>query len=116
MLKTQKWEPDTHPGYELHTEWQYGEGEATFVRCFQVLRNGVEIAEPDAVYALILGENQTKNRALSALQAVLPDIVPAWVFGEADGVINMTLPGATASEMLIAQAALAEFGGAVILA
>lgn len=114
MLKTQCWYPDTHLSYELHTEWDHS-GEPTFVRCIKALKNGQEVPDPDAVYALILAENQTKNRALAALQAVLPDLEPVWVFGEADGVVNIALPDATPSQMLIAQAALSEFGEAVRL-
>ena len=114
MLKTQRWVPDTHPGYELDTEWDYS-GEPQFVRCFRAAKDGQDLPDPDAVYSLILSENQTKNRALAALEAVLPGLEPVWVFGEADGVVNLSLPGATASQMLVAQAALVEFGEAVRL-
>lgn len=115
MLKVQRWGPDTHPAYTLDTEWDYSGEEPTFVRCLKATLDGVELPEPDAVYALILAENQTKNRALAALKAVLPDLDPVWVFGVADGIVNLSLPGATPSQMLVAQAALDEFGEAVRL-
>lgn len=114
-IKTQRWVPDTHPTYELDTEWDHSGAEPQFVRCFRAKRAGIELPEPDAVYSLILTENQTKNRALAALEAVLPGLDPVWVYGEADGVISLALPGATPSQMLIAEAALAEFGEAVSL-
>lgn len=112
MLKTQRWVPDTHPAYTFDCEWDYS-GEPTFVRCFSATKNGVELADPDAVYALVLSENQTKNQALAALDGL--DVEPGWVFGEADGVITITLPGATAEQIAQAQAALAQFGEAVTL-
>jgi hypothetical protein len=116
MLKTQRWVPDTHPSYEMDTEWDHGEGGPTFVRCFRAAKDGVDLPNPDAVYSLILSENQTKNRALSALEAVLPDLAPVWVFGEADGVVHLALPGATEQQKLVAAAALSGFGEAVSLA
>lgn len=115
MLKTQRWAPDTHPGYELDTEWDHT-GEPQFVRCFRAAKDGVELPEPDAVYSLILSENQTKNQALATLEAVLPGLAPVWVFGAVDGVVSITLPGATPQQMAVAQAALVDFGEAVILA
>lgn len=127
MLKTQSWVPDTHPAYELDSEWEYPEPpeggwsdpesipSPTFIRCFRAAKNGVDQPNPDALYMAIEAENQTKNRAVAALQAVLPDLEPVWVFGEADGVVNIALPEATPSQMLIAQAALSEFGEAVRL-
>ena len=127
MLKTQSWVPDTHPAYELHSEWEYpDEPEGgwpdpenipppTFVRCIRVIKNGVEQPEPDALYALIQSENQTKNLALAALEAVLPGCDPVWVYGEADGVVSIILPNATPEQTAVAQAALAGFGEAVIL-
>jgi hypothetical protein len=126
-IKTQRWAPDTHPGFALDTEWSYPEEpeggwpdpenppSPTFIRCFRATKDNVELPEPDALHTLILSENQTKNRALAALGAVLPGLEPVWVFGEADGIVSITLPEATAQQMLIAQAALAEFGGAVVL-
>lgn len=110
MLKTQRWVPDTHPAYELDTEWDYS-GEPQFVRCFRATKDGQELPDPDAVYSLILAENQSKNRALAALQAVLPHLEPVWVFGEADGLVNIVLPDASEGEKLIAQAALDPFPG-----
>lgn len=127
-LKTQRWTPDTHPRYELDEEWLYpDEPEGgwpdpdnipppEFVRCARATRDGVEQPEPDEVRALIIVENQTKNHALAALAAALPDVVPEWVFGEVDGVVSITLPGATPTQMAVAEAALEEFGAAVHLA
>lgn len=125
MLKTQRWVPDTHPTYELDSEWEYPEPpeggwpdpenipSPTFIRCFRAAKNGVDQPNPDALYMAIEAENQTKNRALAALDGI--GVEPEWVFGEADGVITITLPGATAEQIAQAQAALAQFGEAVTL-
>jgi hypothetical protein len=127
-LKTQQWVPDTHPAYKIDEEWFYpDEPEGgwpdpenipppEFVRCARVTKDGVDLESPDIAHALIRTENQTKNRALAALEAALPNIVPVWVFGEADGVVGIVLPGATPPQMAAAEAALAEFGAAVTLA
>jgi hypothetical protein len=107
MPHRQKWWPDTHPGYEFHTE----DGV-----CFAAYLNGAELEGPQVVYNQVLVENQTKNRALAALSDTLPHLAPEWDFGVLDGVVTFTLPGASDNDRLIAAAALAPFGQAVVLA
>ena len=84
MLKQQLWEPDTHAGVKLYSEWDYPDAPeggwpdpdnippATFVRCFSAVVDSVEHPDPDGVYATVLAENQLKNATLGFIEDALP--------------------------------------------
>lgn len=141
MIRTQKWEPDTHPGYELFTEWEYpalGQaGEAVFLGCVEARRNGVVVDNPKGVYTTILAENTLKNSALRDIAALLPPSMqkpvldedgdptgeftvkakhmPQWDFGAVDGVVTFTVPGADDALITAIREALAKYGSAVVI-
>jgi hypothetical protein len=94
-MRTQAWWPDTHPGHELHTLLDGDE----FIGCVRAVINGNDAEAPQAVYDAVLLENQLKNTTLNLIR----DNLPAWIdpesvewdFGEADGLLSFTIPGAT---------------------
>lgn len=108
---------------------------ATFLRCFEAVLNGVPLDDPDTVYALVIEENQRKNQADALIVATLPASMkkpvldsdgdptgemivkdkhrPQWVFGEADGKLSVSIPGADDAVLATVREALAGFGNAV---
>jgi hypothetical protein len=50
------WEPDTHPGVEIHTQWDTENPEAPHV-CLAVFKNGEAQSDPEGLYQIILAEN-----------------------------------------------------------
>ncbi|MBP7704213.1 MAG: hypothetical protein KA105_02870 [Caulobacter sp.] len=134
MIRTQKWEPDTHPGHVLHTRWDDEQPEAPHV-CFLAEIDAVVQPEPQAIYDAVLFENQTKNRADTIIREVLPsrmkrEVVdedgdptgeltvkikhaPVWTYGAADGRLTFTIPGADDEVLATVRAALVQFGDAV---
>jgi hypothetical protein len=142
MLKRQKWTPDTHPQYDIITEWQWPEpgqpGDPVFVGVIEVTTSGEPVANPETVYETILSENRMKNEALTIIVDTLPldmkkavvdsdgDPVegqfavkdkhaPVWEFGAADGVISFTIPGASENVLTAVREAIAPYGDAVII-
>ena len=140
MIKTQMWMPDTHPGLELHTEWDYPDdgGDGVFVRCFSAVQDGEELSNPDQVHALVIAEHQRKGAAESAIFAALPDSMkravldsdgdetgdiiikdkhrPVWSYGAVDGAVSVSIPGASDAVLATVREALAGFGDAVTVA
>jgi hypothetical protein len=112
MLKEQLWEPDTHPGVQLFTQWNTEEPGAHV--CLRAIVGGVEHDDPEGVYLTILAENRLKNTSLKIIEDALPVAYkkpvldsdgdptgamvvkdkhkPQWDFGAVDGKISFTVP------------------------
>lgn len=137
MLRTQRWVPDTHPNISLDTQWDDAEPDAAHV-CVKATIDGVTTDDPQGVYELVLEENRLKNHAYALLIANLPaDMTkpvldsdgdetgertvkdkhaPVWEYGEADGKLAFTVPGAPDDVLASLRAVLADaFGDAVAL-
>lgn len=113
MIKEQLWEPDTHPGVQLFTQWNTEEPGAHV--CLRAIVDGVEHEDPEGVFLTILTENRLKNTTLGFIEDALPTAYkkpvldsdgdptgemvvkdkhkPQWDFGAVDGKITFTVPG-----------------------
>lgn len=119
-IMTQRWEPDSHPGYVFHWEIQYeiidGERQpGEYIRCYEGYYNNVALDDPEEACQLVWAENRLRNEAFAALQGVAPGWMlkeqldsdgdptgeftwkikhaPTCEFGRADGLIAVTIPG-----------------------
>lgn len=142
MFKIQRECFDTHPRYVFHSEYEYDdEAESpvgVYRGCVAAWLDGELLENPNPVRAAILAENILKNEALKAIISSLPQSMkkevldtdgdptgewvikdkhqPTWEFGEPDGIITFSIPGASLEELELAQEAVLEFNGAVQVA
>lgn len=70
MAREQRWKPDTHPAAEFIVRFYEGSRPP---RCILAIIDGVEQADPQAVYETVFAENQLKNEAYGLLVELAPE-------------------------------------------
>jgi hypothetical protein len=78
-MREQRWRPDTHPGAEFIVRFYEGSRPP---RCTLAIVDGVEQADPQAVYETVVAENRLKNEAYGLLVEMAPDELRAPVTDE----------------------------------